>query len=91
MSESASPQTRTWGTRRHDGLGGVARVAFPHAVGPEDGIGRFRRGIRRPKVAAAFQADPELVGRPGFAGTWICEIHERAATLAAHLKVDITH
>ena len=42
-------------------------------------------------MAAAFQADPELVGLPGFPGTWICEIHERAATLAAHLKVDISH
>ena len=53
--------------------------------------GRFREGIRRPKVAAAFQADPELVGLPDFPGTWICEIHERAATLAAHLKVDVGH
>ena len=76
---------------KHDALGVGARVAFPHAVRPEDSIGRFRRGMRRPKVAAALQADPELVGLPGFPGTWVCEIHERAATLAAHLKVDITH
>ena len=72
-------------------LGVVARVAFPHAIGPEDGIGRFRQGIRGPKVAAAFQTDPELVELPDFPGTWIREIHERAATLAAHLKIDIAH
>jgi hypothetical protein len=42
-------------------------------------------------VAAAFQTDPELVELPGFPGTWIREIHERAATLAAHLKIDIAH
>ena len=42
-------------------------------------------------MAAAFQADPELVELPGFPGTWVCEIHERAATLAAHLKIDIAH
>ena len=28
---------------------------------------------------------------PGFPGTWIREIHERAATLAAHLEIDIAH
>ena len=39
--------------RRHNDLGDVAWVAFPHAAGPKDGIGRFREGIRRPKVAAA--------------------------------------
>ena len=69
----------------------VARVAFPLSIGPEDGISRFRGGIGRPKVAAAFQAGPELIGRPGLPGTWIGEIHERAAPLAAHLKVDISH
>ena len=74
-----------------DALGVVAWVAFPYAAGPKDGIGRFRGGIRRPKVAAAFQADPELVELPGFPGAWIREIHERAAALAAHLKIDIAH
>ena len=81
----------SWGALGDDASGVVARVTFPHAVGPEDGIGRFRRGIRRPKVAAAFQAHPELIGLPGFHGTWICQIHERAAALAAHLKVGISH
>ena len=66
-------------------------VAFPLSTGPEDGIGRFRGGIRRPKVAAACQAGPELIGCPGLTGTWIGEIHERAAPLATHLKVDISH
>ena len=42
-------------------------------------------------MATAVQAGPELVGRPGFPGIWICEIHERTAPLAAHLKVDISH
>ncbi len=85
------PSTIPACTRNRDALGVVARVAFPHAIGPEDGIGRFRKGIRGPKVAAAFQADPELVELPGFPGTWIREIHERAATLAAHLEIDIAH
>ena len=86
-----SPSTIPACTWNRDALAIVAGVAFPPAVGPKDGIGRFREGIRRPKVAAAFQAGPELVGLPGFPGTGICEIHERAATLAAHLKVDISH
>ncbi len=64
---------------------------MPDPVGPEDGIRRLRRGIRGPKVAAAFQAGPELIGLPSFSGTWISKIHQRAATLAAHLKVGITH
>ena len=88
---SLSPSTIPASTWNRDASGLVARAAFPPAVGPKDRIGRFREGIRRPKVAAAFQADPELIGLPGFPGTWICEIHERAATLAAHLKVDISH
>ena len=85
------PSTIPACTRNRDALGVVAWVAFPYAVGPKDSIGRFRGGIRRPKVAAAFQADPELVELPGFPGTWVCEIHERAAALAAHLKIDIAH
>ena len=85
------PSTIPACTRNRDALGVVAWVAFPYAAGPKDGIGRFRGGIRRPKVAAAFQADPELVELPGFPGTWIREIHERAAALAAHLKIDIAH
>ena len=79
------------GTRSHDALGVVARVAFPLSIGPEDRIGRLRGGICRPKVATAVQAGPELVGRPGFPGIWICEIHECTTPLAAHLKVDISH
>ena len=87
----ASLQARTWGTRRHDVSGAAAWVALPDAVGPEDGIRRLRRGIRGPKVAVAFQADPELIGLPGFSGTRVLEVHQRATALAAHLKVGISH
>ncbi len=57
-----SPSTIPACTWNRDALGLVAGVAFPPAVGPKDGIGRFREGIRRPKVAAAFQADPQENG-----------------------------
>ncbi len=87
----ASLQARTEGIRRHDSSGAVAWVALPDSIGPEDGIRRLRRGIRGPKVAAAFQAGPELIGLPGFSGTRIREVHHRSATLAAHLKIDVTH
>ena len=42
-------------------------------------------------MAIAFQADPELIGLPGFSGTRILEVHQRATALAAHLKVGISH
>ena len=87
----ASLQARTEGIPSHDSSGAGAWVALPDTIGPEDGIRRLRRGIRGPKVAAAFQAGPELIGLPGFARTRVREVHQRSATLAAHLKVDVIH
>ena len=42
-------------------------------------------------MAAAFRADPELVGPPRRAGGWIAELHLGAAPLTADVQVDFAH
>jgi hypothetical protein len=55
------------------------------------GCGAGLRGIRRPIVAAAFLADPELIRLPRGSRRRIPEIHLIAATLAANLHAHIAH